>query len=120
VVNHNRQITAGLIVQGMSFSERVWAMTVRIPRGKVATYGQIARLLGGQAFRAVGNALNRNPHAPAVPCHRVVGSDGGLTGYAGGLAKKRRLLVEEGVFFRNGKVDLARSGRGLPLETKSQ
>ena len=66
------------------FSEKVWELTKRIPKGKVTTYGEIARALGrpGPA-RAVGQALKRNPHAPAVPCHRVVKSDGGLGGYGG-------------------------------------
>ena len=61
------------------------------------TYAWIAQALGSKGYRAVGNALNRNPYAPAVPCHRVVGSNGSLTGFAGGLEKKRRLLTEEGV-----------------------
>lgn len=91
-------IKAGKIVDGMSFNQRVWALCARIPTGRVATYGQIAAALGSpKAARAVGNALNRNPYAPAVPCHRVVGSNGSLTGFAGGLDKKRELLQAEGV-----------------------
>ena len=91
-------IMAGRIVPGMTFDQKVWAMTVRIPAGKVATYGQVARALGSPgAARAVGNALNKNPYAPHVPCHRVVGSNGSLTGFAGGLPKKQRLLQAEGV-----------------------
>jgi methylated-DNA-[protein]-cysteine S-methyltransferase len=73
----------------------------------VTTYARIAQALGSKGYRAVGNALNRNPYAPAVPCHRVVGSDGSLTGFAGGLEKKRELLRREGLRLReNGKVDL--------------
>lgn len=98
-------IQSGRIVSGMSFNEKVWAMTARIPRGKVVTYADIARALGSKGYRAVGNALNRNPYAPAVPCHRVVGSDGSLTGFAGGLEKKQRLLNREGVKVRSGKVE---------------
>ena len=100
------QIKSGKIVRGMSFNEKVWAMTARIPRGKVCTYGDIAKALGTKAYRAVGNALNRNPYAPAVPCHRVVGSNGSLTGFAGGLTKKQRLLREEGVAVESDRVNL--------------
>ena len=91
----------------MSFNQKVWALTARIPAGKVVTYRQIAEALGTKGYRAVGNALNRNPYAPAVPCHRVVGSDGSLTGFAGGLDMKRRLLTEEGVLIRNGRADVS-------------
>ena len=99
-----REIKAGRIVPGMSFNQKVWALTARVPAGKVTTYGQIAEALGTKGYRAVGNALNRNPYAPAVPCHRVVGGDGSLTGFAGGLEKKRRLLAAEGVDCAGGKV----------------
>ena len=102
-----REIKAGKILPGMTFNQKVWALTARIPRGKVVTYGDIARALKCNGARAVGNALYRNPYAPAVPCHRVVGSDGSLTGFAGGLDKKRELLTTEGVKLRpNGKVEL--------------
>lgn len=93
----------------MTFSQKVWAITARIPKGKVVTYGDIARKLNTKAVRAVGGALHRNPFAPEVPCHRVVGSDGSLTGFAGGLPKKQKLLKQEGVAFADGKVDLNRS-----------
>jgi methylated-DNA-[protein]-cysteine S-methyltransferase len=102
-----QQIKAGRITRGMTFNEKVWALCARVPRGKVTTYGAIARKLDTQAYRAVGNAMNRNPYAPQVPCHRVVGSDGSLTGFATGLAKKERILKAEGVPVKNGKVDLA-------------
>ena len=87
-----RQIKAGELCDGMTFNEKVWALTARIPKGKVTTYGEIARALDCNGARAVGNALNRNPFAPQVPCHRVVGSAGALTGFAGGLAAKELLL----------------------------
>ena len=103
------EILAGRVVKGMSFNQRVWAVCARVPRGKVTTYAAIARKLGTQAYRAVGNAMNKNPYAPKVPCHRVVGSDGSLTGFAGGLEKKKRLLRAEGVAFANGKVKLTES-----------
>lgn len=92
----------------MSFSEKVWTLTARIPAGRVVTYRQIAEALHSVACRAVGQALHNNPYAPAVPCHRVVGSDGRLTGYAGGLAAKERMLNSEGVPCKAGRVvDLA-------------
>jgi methylated-DNA-[protein]-cysteine S-methyltransferase len=107
------EILAGRIVKGMSFNEKVWAVCARVPKGKVTTYASIARKLGTQAYRAVGNAMNKNPYAPRVPCHRVVGSDGSLTGFAQGLEKKKRMLKAEGVAFVNGKVDLQQSAAEL-------
>ena len=101
------QIKAGKVVPGMSFNQKVWALTARIPEGKVTTYGEIARCLGTKAYRAVGNALNKNPYAPAVPCHRVVGASGALTGFAHGVAKTRAMLQREGVPIKNERVDLA-------------
>ena len=96
-------ILEGRIEPDMTFSQKVWAYCVRIPRGKVITYGQLARQLGKpRAARAVGQALRNNPLAPRVPCHRVVGHDGALTGYAGGsdgLPGKRKRLLAEGVEF---------------------
>ena len=103
-----REIKAGKILPGMNFNQKVWALTARIPAGQVRTYAWIARELGSKGYRAVGNALNRNPYAPAVPCHRVVGSNGSLTGFAGGLDKKRKLLTEEGVAMKDGRVVLPR------------
>ena len=100
-------IKSGKVVPGMNFNQKVWALCAQIPAGRVATYGQIAKALGSPgAARAVGNALNKNPYAPAVPCHRVVGSNGSLTGFAGGLAKKEQLLQGEGVAMRNGRADV--------------
>jgi methylated-DNA-[protein]-cysteine S-methyltransferase len=96
-MNLEQEIRAGKIVGGMNFNQKVWALTARIPRGRVTTYGELARALGSNGFRAVGNAMNKNPYAPGVPCHRVVGSDGKLTGFAGGLPKKRAMLIREGV-----------------------
>lgn len=93
----------------MTFREKVYKITAKIPKGNVATYGQIARLAGyPKAARAVGIFMRTNPFAPHVPCHRVVASDGSLTGFSasGGVAKKKSMLVSEGVKFKNGKVDL--------------
>jgi methylated-DNA-[protein]-cysteine S-methyltransferase len=97
-------IRAGRVAPGMSFNQKIWALTAQIPKGQVTTYAELARALGTKAYRAVGNAMNKNPYAPGVPCHRVVGSDGSLTGYAGGLEKKRKMLIEEGVECRGNRV----------------
>lgn len=79
------------------FQRAVYRTVARIPKGKTLTYAQVARAIGRpQAARAVGNALNKNPFAPAVPCHRVVRSDGSVGGFAQGTAVKRRLLKREG------------------------
>jgi methylated-DNA-[protein]-cysteine S-methyltransferase len=104
-----KEILAGKVADGMNFNQKVWAVCARVPKGKVTTYAAIAKKLGTQAYRAVGNALNKNPYAPRIPCHRVVGSDGALTGFAGGVDKKKRLLQAEGVAFSNGKVNLGQS-----------
>ena len=101
-----QQIKSGKLSPAMSFNQKVWTLTARIPQGKVVRYADIARALKSNGYRAVGNALNRNPYAPAVPCHRVVGSDGSLTGFAAGLDKKQRLLAKEGVPFANGRVNV--------------
>jgi|SRR3954468_2206145 methylated-DNA-[protein]-cysteine S-methyltransferase len=98
-------ILAGRIMPGMNFNQKVWALCARIPQGRVVTYADIARALGSRGYRAVGNALNKNPYAPEVPCHRVVGSSGALTGFAGGLPKKRAMLEAEGV--KLGKAGVA-------------
>ncbi|MDO8592932.1 MAG: MGMT family protein [bacterium] len=87
------------------FNQKVWAALRLIPRGRVATYKELAKYLGRpKAARAVGNACGRNPDAPRAPCHRVVKSDGGLGGYSGGVKKKIKLLKLEGVIIANGKV----------------
>src|SRR5436309_15422271 len=105
-MDQKAEILTGRVSKEMSFNEKVWAVCARVPKGKVTTYAAIARKLGTVAYRAVGNAMNKNPYSPRVPCHRVVGSDGSLTGFAAGLEKKKRLLKAEGVAFLKGKVDL--------------
>jgi methylated-DNA-[protein]-cysteine S-methyltransferase len=107
-MNSRSAILAGRLSPQMRFIEKVWALTARVPRGKVTTYAELARALNSRAYRAVGMAMNRNPYAPHVPCHRVVGSDGSLTGFAGGLNAKRRMLIKEGVTVKGSRVDLAR------------
>lgn len=81
---------------GTDFQKKVWRMLMTIPYGETRTYKEIAELAGNpQAFRAVGMANNNNPIAIIVPCHRVVGADGSLTGYAGGTDIKQWLLDHE-------------------------
>ncbi len=81
---------------GTEFQRRVWAGLRAIPYGQTVTYGELARRLGSPAAsRAVGLANGKNPIAIVVPCHRVIGSDGSLTGYGGGLDRKRFLLALE-------------------------
>jgi methylated-DNA-[protein]-cysteine S-methyltransferase len=81
---------------GTAFERRVWDAVRAIPYGQTASYAEIARRIGRPgACRAVGRANGRNPLAVIVPCHRVVGSDGSLTGYAGGIEMKRALLELE-------------------------
>jgi methylated-DNA-[protein]-cysteine S-methyltransferase len=82
---------------GTAFQQSVWSALREIPRGGTASYGQLARRLGRpQAARAIGAAVGRNPVSVVVPCHRVLGTDGSLTGYAGGLDRKTALLKLEG------------------------
>ncbi|MER6526561.1 methylated-DNA--[protein]-cysteine S-methyltransferase [Streptomyces sp. NPDC001508] len=87
------EFTLELRLPGTSFQRSVWEQLTRIPYGETRTYGELADALGNpNASRAVGLANGRNPVGIIVPCHRVVGSDGSLTGYGGGLERKRRLL----------------------------
>lgn len=86
---------------GDPFERRVWAMLREIPFGETATYGELAGRLGDSSLAwAVGQAVGRNPLCIIVPCHRVVGKDGKLTGYAGGLQRKRFLLGHESLASR--------------------
>jgi methylated-DNA-[protein]-cysteine S-methyltransferase len=91
-----RRFTVPLDVEGTSFQEKVWKALRTIPYGETRSYGEIARQVGNpRAARAVGMANHENPIAVMVPCHRVIAGDGSLGGYAGGLAKKSRLLELE-------------------------
>ena len=85
-----------IVMRGNPFERRVWSALVEIPYGETVSYGEIARDVGHPAAaRAVGVANARNPIAVIVPCHRVIGADGSLTGYGGGLERKRLLLELE-------------------------
>lgn len=90
------QFTVPLAAGGTEFQRRVWDGLLKIPFGERCSYGELARSLGADnASRAVGSANRCNPISIIVPCHRVVGSDGALTGYAGGLPTKKWLLEHE-------------------------
>lgn len=94
-----------------SFTQKIYELTKKIPKGKVTTYKILAETAGTKAYRAVGQVLNKNPNGilnckgkNMVPCHRVVDSKGHLHGFAHGLKKKKELLEKEGVKIKNDKV----------------
>ena len=92
--------TPPLSLSGTPFQQRVWKELLTIPYSQTVTYGELARRLGCRSAQAVGGAVSRNPISIIVPCHRVVGADGSLTGYAGGLDCKRALLeLEQKIYF---------------------
>lgn len=96
---------------GTEFQRRVWAELKRIPCGVTMSYGALATRLGDKnAMRAVGMANGRNPIAVVVPCHRVIGADGSLTGYGGGVERKKWLLAHEGIEIGQQQGDLFSSG----------
>ena len=96
-----RKFKLPLAPEGTPFQKKVWAALRRIPYGKTRSYGEIAAELGNPgASRAVGRANGSNPICLIVPCHRVIGADGSLTGFAFGEAIKRRLLEHEGAAFK--------------------
>ena len=87
------------------FQKKVYQAGQKIPKGRISTYKLLAEAIGQPgAFRAVGQALNKNPDAPKVPCHRVVRSDGSVGGFAWGRRKKKNLLAKEGLKFRGNKI----------------
>ena len=80
------------------FQMKVYSAVSKIPKGEVRSYKWVAKQIGNpKACRAVGNALNKNPYAPLVPCHRIIKSDGSIGGFAKGITLKKRLLKKEGV-----------------------
>jgi methylated-DNA-[protein]-cysteine S-methyltransferase len=101
-----REFDLELAPRGSAFEKQVWALLTRIPYGETRTYGQLATELGDPgAAQAVGNANGWNPISIIVPCHRVVGTSGSLTGYAGGLNRKRFLLsLEEPPAAEDGRL----------------
>ena len=92
-----RAFDLALAPRGTDFQRRVWKEIARIPYAATITYAELARRSGAAgSARAAGSATGRNPLAIVVPCHRVLGADGALTGYAGGLERKAKLLAREG------------------------
>ncbi len=91
-----RRFDVRLEIKGTEFQKKVWRALVEIPYGKTASYRDIAKAVGNEnATRAVGGANHANPISIIVPCHRIIGSDGRLTGYGGGLWRKEWLLAHE-------------------------
>lgn len=87
-----------LHIIGTTFFQQVWSELCNVPFGKTASYKEIAVRIGNpKAVRAVGQANNRNPIPILIPCHRIIGSGGGLTGFGGGLEMKEKLLLHEGI-----------------------
>lgn len=88
------------------FQDEVYKALLKIPKGRVTTYGEIARYLQTKAVRAVGSAVAKNPNAPDVPCHRVVPSTGKIGNYSGegGVETKRALLLDEDIAIENDKI----------------
>ena len=94
-----------------SFTERCYTLLKKVPRGKVTTYKALAHALNTKAYRAVGNAMNKNPYAPQVPCHRVINSDGSLGGFTSGIGNKISLLKKEGIGIEDNRINLEKFGR---------
>jgi methylated-DNA-[protein]-cysteine S-methyltransferase len=92
-----KEFTVNVILQGTDFQKQVWQQLMKIPFGEVVSYQDIAAAIGQpKAYQAVGNANGKNKISIIIPCHRVLGSDGKLTGYGGGLWRKEWLLQHEG------------------------
>ena len=90
-----------------TFNEQCYEALMKVPSGKVTTYKDLANALGTRAYRAVGNAMNKNPHnTKKVPCHRVINSNGDVGGYAWQPELKRQKLKEEGITIKDDKIDL--------------
>ena len=93
-----------------AFQERVYEILKKVPKGKVTTYKEIAKILRKKSYRAVGNALNKNPRPGIlknqVPCHRVIKSNGEVGGFSSGTKNKIKLLKKEGIKIEKEKIDL--------------
>jgi len=101
-----RRFEIPLDLRGTPFQLRVWELLLTIPWGETRTYGQIAKALSRpKASRAVGRAVGANPVSIVVPCHRIIGSNGRLTGYGGGLERKTALLEHEGLVVSSDALD---------------
>lgn len=98
-------------MQAKSFNQKIYSLLKKVPKGKVTTYRALAEAAGTKAYRAVGQAMRCNPHAPIVPCHRVVKSDGNVGGFSGSInpnskevKRKIKLLRSEGVEVKGNKI----------------
>ncbi|MBT4576746.1 MGMT family protein [Candidatus Woesearchaeota archaeon] len=90
----------------MNFQEKCYKVLKTVPKGKITTYKEIAKALNSKAYRAVGTAMNKNPYAPKVPCHRVINSNGNVGNFDSGTKNKIKLLKKEGIEIKNNKIDL--------------
>lgn len=100
-----KEFSVPLHLNGTEFHQRVWRALCEIPFGKTASYKEIAERIGNpKAMRAVGQANHRNPIPIIIPCHRVIGANGHLTGYGGGMDMKEKLLSHEGVALNGSKI----------------
>ncbi|MDH5448709.1 MAG: MGMT family protein [Candidatus Bathyarchaeota archaeon] len=98
----------GILKDKTQFERDVYVATFKIPKGKVSTYKRIAEKIGKpKAYRAVANALHKNPLSPVVPCHRVVGSDGSFGGDKKGAEWRRSMVKKEGIPIKKGKVKIS-------------
>ena len=88
----------------MNFNQQCYKLLSKIPKGRISTYKEIAKVLNTKAYRAVGNAMAKNPNPITVPCHRVINSDGSIGGYSLGIDKKVNLLKKEGISIKKGKI----------------
>ena len=88
----------------MNFNQQCYKLLSQIPKGKISTYKQIAKILNTKAYRAVGNAMANNPKPIIVPCHRVIKSNGLIGGYALGIKKKISILKNGGITIKKGEI----------------
>ena len=95
----------------MNFNDKCYKILKTVPKGRVVTYKDIAKAIGTKAYRAVGNAMNKNPHDTNIyPCHRVISASGNIGGYAHGTEAKIKRLKSEGIIIENNKIDLSKFG----------
>jgi methylated-DNA-[protein]-cysteine S-methyltransferase len=105
LAGERREFDVPVDAAGSPFQEQVWQLISQIPYGTTVSYGELAREVGGVTAQEVGAAVGRNPVSIIIPCHRVVGASGALTGYAGGLRRKRMLLdLEADVAGRSARL----------------
>lgn len=90
------------------FNNNCYELLKKIPKGKVTTYKALAEALNSRAYRAIGNAMNKNENAPIIPCHRVINSNGNIGGYALGIKRKIEILKKEGIEIKNNRIDLSK------------